>query len=300
VKLHNLFLTGEYDRLICSTEGVLGLCGLYLKHAYSVEASFYMHTDWLMFAEKVLNITGQNLDRVRRFLRFFYQSFDRLFVLNSDQKMWLTGQDMNLDAKKVFQTAHWANARFSRQKSDKKRLFGFEDNIPVLLYVGRISREKGVPELADVFRQVKEVHPVVKMVVVGKGPALDRLKEAMPDGVFIDWVEQSELPTIYSSADLLLLPSRFDTFCNVVLEALSCGLPVIAYNDKGPKDIILNDRCGYLVETSQEMASKTINYLQSGIQDSFRAAAVARAKCYDAETIVDGLLDAVKINGIRN
>ena len=296
-ELHNLFLKGEYDRLICSTEGVMGLCGLYLKHAYTVEASFYMHTDWLMFVEKVLNITGQNLDRVRRFLRFFYKSFDRLFVLNSDQKRWLTGQDMNFNPKNVYQTSHWVNTRFTQQKSDKKRLFGFEENTPVLLFVGRLSQEKGVPELSDVYRQVKNTLPETRMVIVGKGPALNRLKEDIPDGVFIDWIEQSELPVIYSSADLLLLPSRFDTFCNAVLEALSCGLPVIAYNDKGPKDIILNYKCGYLVQSAQEMVSKAIYYLQSDLQESFRLAAVERAKCFDAEIIVSELLENM---GIRN
>jgi len=290
VELHNLFLKGEYDRLICSTEGVLGFCGLYLKHAYTVEATFYMHTDWLMFANKVLNITGQNLDRVRRFLRFFYHSFDRLLVLNSDQKRWLTGQDMNFDPKTIFRTAHWVNNRFTRQKSNKKQFFGFDEHIPVLLYVGRISQEKGVPELSDVYRQVKKEQPETKMVIVGKGPALNRLKEEIPDGLFLDWIDQSELPAIYSSADLLLLPSRFDTFCNVTLEALSCGLPVIAYNEKGPKDIIRNNICGYLVETTQEMAYKAIEYLQSGLEDSFREAAIERAKCYDAAIIVNELM----------
>jgi len=154
-----------------------------------------------------------------------------------------------------------------------------------------------VPELTHVYRQVKKILPSVRMVIVGKGPALSRLKEDMPDCVFIDWVEQSSLPAIYSSADLLLLPSRFDTFCNVVLEALSCGLPVIAYNTKGPKDIIFNDKCGYLVKTAQEMASKAIGYIQSGLQDSFCEAAIGRAKCYDADIIVNDLLDAVGMKG---
>ena len=296
VELHNLFLQGEYDRLICSTEGVMGLCGLYLKHTYTVEASFYMHTDWLMFARKVLNIKGQNLDRLRRLLRVFYKSFDRVLVLNSDQKNWLTSPDINLATKNVFQTAHWVNARFSRQQSDKRQLFGLEEDVPVLLYAGRVSREKGVPELPTVYKQVKMVCGKVKMVIVGKGPALAQLKEEISDGVFIDWVEQSKLPAIYSSADLLLLPSRFDTFCNVVLEALSCGLPVIAYNNKGPKDIILHNQCGYLVKTVNEMADKAIDYLQSDLRESFRAAAIKRSKNFDAEIIIDELLNSTGMN----
>ena len=293
VELHNLFLEGEYDRLVCSTEGIMGFCGLYLKHTYTVEASFYLHTDWLMFVRKVLNIKGQNLDRIRRTLRFFYKSFDRVLVLNSDQKKWLTGHDMNLASKNVFQTAHWTNARFSRQESDKKHLFGVAEDTPVLLYVGRVSEEKGVLELSNICEQVKAVHENVRLVIVGKGPASTQLQQEMPDGIFIDWVEQSKLPAIYSSADLLLLPSMFDTFCNVVLEALSCGLPVIAYNKKGPKDIIRHNNCGYLVKTAHEMATKAIEYLHSDLKESFQDAAILRSKSYDVDVIINELLDAV-------
>lgn len=296
VELHNLFLKREYDRIICSTEGIMGLCGLYLKHAYTVEANFYMHTDWLMFANKVLNITDHNLDRVRRMLRAFYKSFDRVFVLNSDQKEWLTGKSMNLKKESVFQTAHWVNIRFSPQKMDKYRLFGVTDNTPILLYVGRISKEKGVLELPDIYKQIKKAHKDVRIAFVGRGAALDQLQKEIPDGIFIDWVNQSELPSIYSSADVLLLPSKFDTFCNVVLEALSCGLPVIAYNKKGPKDIILHNKCGYLANTSSEIVAKAIDYLSSTLKVSFKESAVERAKEYEAQRIINELLDSVGMN----
>ncbi|MDR1381656.1 MAG: hypothetical protein LBJ47_09290 [Tannerella sp.] len=86
VELHNLFLEGEYDRIVCSTEGVMGVFALYLKHAYTVEASFCRHTDWLGFARKTLHFDRRNSDRLRRMLRFFYRSFDRVFVLNGRKK----------------------------------------------------------------------------------------------------------------------------------------------------------------------------------------------------------------------
>ena len=296
VELHNLFMQGEYDRIICSTEGIMGLCGLYLKHAYTVEASFYIHTDWLMFARKVLNISGHHLDRVRRLFRAFYKSFDRVFVLNSDQKTWLTGNDMNLEENRVFQTAHWSNPCFTRQEKDKTRLFGIANDTPLLLYVGRISKEKGVLELPAIYEQVKEVHPNVRIAIVGQGPSAAELREKIPNGIFIDWVDQTTLPAIYSSADILLLPSKFDTFCNVVLEALSCGLPVIAYNKKGPKDIILHQKCGYLVQTPAEMGTTAIDFLSLASKDTFIEAAMERAKAYDAQAIISELLAAVGIS----
>jgi hypothetical protein len=86
IELHNLFLYGGYDRIVCSTEGLMGFFGLYLKHAYSVKATFFMHTDWLQYAREELHIEGHNLDRVRRMLRWFYKAFDNAVALKSNPK----------------------------------------------------------------------------------------------------------------------------------------------------------------------------------------------------------------------
>lgn len=203
---------------------------------------------------------------------------------------------MSLDAGKIFQTAHWTNSCFTPQATDKSGLFGVDADTHILLYVGRISKEKGVLELPSIYKNVKEVHKNTRIVIVGKGPALPQLQEEIPDGIFIDWVDQSKLPAIYSSADILLLPSKFDTFCNVVLEALSCGLPVIAYNKKGPKDIIRHNKCGYLVSTITEITAKAIDFLSSDSKQAFKEAALERAKDYDAQSIITELLESVGMN----
>jgi glycosyltransferase involved in cell wall biosynthesis len=291
VELHNLFFSGGYDRIICSTEGLMGFFGLYLKHAYTVKASFYMHTDWLMFARKVLHIEGGNLSRVRRILRSFYDAFDKVFVLNSDQKKWLSGMQMNLKPEKICQTAHWVNSCFQPQIPDKKQAFGLPENAKVLLYVGRVSNEKGVLELPTIYNEVKHTVPELKLVVAGKGPAQEQLKKEMPDTIFIDWVQQDKLSLLYASADLLVLPSRFDTFAMVVLEALSCGLPVIAYNTKGPKDIIKHEQCGFLVETPAEMQQRITEFLRSESINTFKKAAVERAAAYNADGIIDEMME---------
>jgi glycosyltransferase involved in cell wall biosynthesis len=295
LELHNLFLYGGYDRVICSTEGVLGAFGLYLKHAYSVEATFYLHNDWLMFARKVFNVDGHNLNRLRRMLRYFYKAFDNLLVLNSDQKKWLSGSKMNLNPDRVFLTSHWVNKNFKPLKSNKKELFGLSEDVPVLLYTGRLAREKGVLELSEIYAQAVKVHHNLKLVIVGKGPDFQILKEQNPDAVFVDWVEHSKLPEIYSSADLFVLPSRFDTFCNSVLEALACGLPVVAYGVKGPKDIVRNGQDGFLVNTQNEFVEKIIFYLNNKEKEIFKQSAVERAASYTAKEIMQKLLKDVGV-----
>ncbi len=298
VELHNLFHEREYDRVICSTEGIMGAMGLYLKYAYSVPASFFIHTDWVMFSRKVLNFDKHNQNRIRRFLRMYYGAFDRVFVLNNDQRKWLTGREMNFAEDKVCLTAHWADAIFKPEKASKKEILGIDNDRPVMLYVGRVSKEKGVLELPHIYKSVKKTHPDIALLVVGQGPAYDQLKKKLPEGHYFNWVSREQLPAIYSAADILVFPSKFDTFSCTVLESLSCGLPVIAYNTKGPKDIIDDGVCGYLVNTEEQMTEKIITYLGDlQQQKNFKKAAVKRAKNYDVDGIVERFVADVGLKG---
>jgi glycosyltransferase involved in cell wall biosynthesis len=290
--IHRIFKEGEYDRLICSTEGPMGLISLFLKQAYTVPAYFFVHTDWMMFARQVLNFDHENRSRLRRILRAFYQGFDGLFVLNRDQRNWLIGRDMGFDESRVFLTAHWTDDVFVPRKVKKSALFGVPEKSPVLLFAGRVSDEKGVMELPAIYRGLREKHPDVKLVIAGKGPKEEELKKAVPDAVFLGWVDHEKLPEVYSAADMLLLPSRFDTFGVVVLEAMSCGLPVTAYNTKGPKDIIENGKNGYLVKTRPEMTSAVDAYLGNAkLRSAFKTSALARAKSFNPDDIIGQMLN---------
>jgi glycosyltransferase involved in cell wall biosynthesis len=290
--IQKAFMHGEYDRLICSTEGPMGLAGLFLKHAYSVQASFYMHTDWMVFSRKVLRLDTDNLSRLRRMIRAFYQSFDQVFVLNSEHFQWLTGHDMAFDPRKVKLTAHWADDCFRPKKSRKQELFGVSETTPVLLYAGRLSKEKGVWELPELYKQVAEKVNDVKFVFIGTGPDEAELQKAFPQAGFCGWIKHTDLPDYYSSADILVFPSKFDTFSCTVLEALQCSLPVVAYNKKGPGDIIQNGVNGFLAGNPKKMAEKIVEYLHDkNMQESFRLAALERSRQYDKEKITGKFLE---------
>jgi glycosyltransferase involved in cell wall biosynthesis len=291
MKIHQIFHEGEYDRVMCSTEGPMGLAALYLKHAFSVPAYFYIHTDWIMFARKVLDMDSSNQSRFRRLLRAFYRNFDGLFVLNRDQYRWLTGRHMGFNKDSVFLTAHWVEKIFYQRMTTKTEAFDLPSSSSVMLYAGRISAEKGVLELPEIFEKVKKEIPEIKLVLAGNGPAEYELRKSLPEAVFLGWVDHEELPNIYSAADLLVLPSRFDTFSVVVLEALSCGLPVTAYKTKGPKDIILHETCGFVANSQAEMIQSTISYFADiNMQKTFSEAAIERARGYDREEILHDFL----------
>jgi glycosyltransferase involved in cell wall biosynthesis len=112
---------------------------------------------------------------------------------------------------------------------------------PVLLYAGRVSKEKSIEDFlaADV--------PGTK-VVVGDGPHRAALEKQFPQARFLGYRRGTALAACYANADCFVFPSRTDTFGLVVIEALACGVPVAAYPVIGPKDIITVPGIGCLHE----------------------------------------------------
>ncbi|OGG99922.1 MAG: hypothetical protein A2600_12970 [Candidatus Lambdaproteobacteria bacterium RIFOXYD1_FULL_56_27] len=291
MEVHKLFKEGGYDRVLCSTELLMGPVALFLKEAFKVPAYFYMHTDWLDFAKRSLGLDQHGLDRIRRLLRALYSQFDGVFALNREHQAWLTSSLMEIDPQKVHLTAHWVEERFVAVPGARaKRFPQLDPQVPVLLFAGRLSKEKGVLDLPVIYQTLLAQYPQAQMVIAGVGPAQEELKAAMPKAQFLGWVENKELPELYSAASLLVLPSRFDTFGCVVLEALSCGLPVAAYDTKGPRDI-LSAGGGVLADSPLDLAQKILSLLAQpeGLK-TLQAQALVRARDYQAEPIFDELL----------
>jgi len=269
----------------------MGLVALWLKNIFSVDTYFYLHTDWLSFAKEVLLLDQIGLNRLQKLMRIYYKRFGKIFVLNTDQQQWLTGKTMGFDPAKVFLTSHWVDGIFSDPLSSAKDILPFDNQQPVVFFAGRISKEKGVMELPAIMQMIRSVFPEIQLVIAGTGPAEEELKTILPEAIYLGWVGREYLSALFRAADILLLPSRFDTFSCVVLEALSCGLPVVAYNTKGPKDILEDSVSGYLVETNEEMAGKVVRFfLDPYMQTKMKQAAFKRAEAYEAGKIMDRLL----------
>lgn len=296
-ELHRFYAEGGYDRLLLSTEGPLGAASLFFRYAVHLPISFYMHTDWLDFARKTLHFDEGRLEKLEQFFRAGYGLFDRVFVLNQEHERWLEGPTMEIPRQKVSLTAHWADDFFVPLADERQKRFGVSKDDPVFLYAGRISKEKGVLEIPEIIRAVKTVAPGVKMVFAGKGPAVDELKSLLPDAIFLGWVDARELPAIYSSADLLLMPSQFDTFGCVILEALATGLPVLAYESKGPADILETDKSGFLASDAADLKRLAVSCASDLAKlRSLRKGALERSKAYTAERIIGSLLEDVKLD----
>jgi glycosyltransferase involved in cell wall biosynthesis len=122
------------------------------------------------------------------------------------------------------------------------------DGDVVLGYVGRLSIEKNVSLLLRVER---ELHARgirnVRFLIVGHGSEQKLLRRELKHATFTGVLGGEALAAAYADMDLLVFPSHTDTFGNVVLEALACGVPAIVTPDGGPKYIVRDGETGHVV-----------------------------------------------------
>ena len=140
-------------------------------------------------------------------------------------------------------------------KKEAKVNLGINDR-DTLLYVGRIEPIKGLDLLLDTVDLLAKSRDIQLYVVGGsleKDPELDRLRKKTADLglgnriVFKGSVDQDTLKHYYSASDVFVFPSFYESFGLVVLEAMSCGLPVVASRVGGVVSFVRNGENGYLI-----------------------------------------------------
>lgn len=125
------------------------------------------------------------------------------------------------------------------------------------LYVGRLSPEKGVDLLLDAFASVD-----ADLVVAGSGPDEPRLRAAAPRGVrFVGHRDRDDLPVLYAQSDVVVVPSRSETWGMALSEGAAAGLALIATEAVGAAhDLIIEGENGFRVATDDARA------LRAGLQ----------------------------------
>lgn len=225
-----------------------GVAGRYLamKHGIPLVASHHTHfVRYLPFYN--LQWMGKLL---WRYLHWFHRPCRRIYVPSKSVldecrshgweglEVWSRGVDLDrfhtrVDRETLLLKAGMPSSRF------------------IVLYAGRLAPEKQ-PEIAleAISRMVASTGAKVEFVIAGDGPSLSELKGlAQQKGVqahFLGAVPQTELQRWMAAADVLLFPSATETFGNVVLEAMACGLPVLGSTGGAVQDTIRDGENGLL------------------------------------------------------
>jgi phosphatidylinositol alpha 1,6-mannosyltransferase len=229
-----------------ATEFGVGLAGRMAARSLSVPLVTSYHTSFTAYAQfyRLGALSGLGW----RYFRWFHGGAARTFtptdaIRDEVQAHGFRNVDVwgrGVDGERFdpsFRSAAWRQA------------LGIPDDALVVLYVGRIAREKGLPHLLDAMQQLaarRTTRPIV-FVVVGDGPYDAEMRAAAPSGVhFTGRLSGVPLSTAYASADIFVFPSITDTFGNVLLEAMASGLAVVAADAGNTREIVGTSR-GILV-----------------------------------------------------
>jgi UDP-glucose:(heptosyl)LPS alpha-1,3-glucosyltransferase len=155
------------------------------------------------------------------------------------------------------------NSSVRHEGAHLRRSLGLGSEAIVVLFVGTNYGRKGLDTLLQAISRVKYKEKY-RLLVVGKGniPRYERLAQRLglqETAIFCGFQEQ--MPPFYGAADIFVLPSYYDPFGNVCLEAMACGLPVIATRQTGASELISPGRSGFVMEHPESTVSLT-NWLE--------------------------------------
>lgn len=168
-----------------------------------------------------------------------------------------------------------------RRDEHLRAAWGVQPGEQVWLVVGRLAAEKNLDialQACEAVRADPAIRTRVRLVLAGDGPQRAALAERCPDARFLGMQSQDQLAACYASADLLLFPSLTETFGNVTLEALSSGLPVLAFDTAAAAEWVRHGHNGWVVPAgdapafvAQAHALATAGERLAGVREAARA-----------------------------
>jgi glycosyltransferase involved in cell wall biosynthesis len=228
-----------------------------------------------------------------RMLRRFYNRCDALVTasqsmidelramrMHDDISLWSRGVDRSI---------------FASEKRDLawRRSLGLADDDVAVVFLGRLVMEKGLDVFAETVVQLRKAQVPHKVLVIGDGPARGWFEQTLPGGIFAGFKTGAALGQALASGDIFFNPSITETFGNVTLEAMACGLPVVAAGATGAASLVDEGATGRLVppgatviETATRFAEAIAPYCTDpALRAAHGAAGEAKSRTYDWDAI---------------
>ena len=184
---------------------------------------------------------------IEAILRRLYRRCDALVAPSESMAQVLRQQRMNYDV------GIWSRGVdkdvFNPSKRDLvwRQSFGIADDEPIIGFLGRLVMEKGLDVFADTIDELKRRKIKHRVIIIGEGPAKQWFEERMDNAIFAGFQQGHDLGRAVASMDMLFNPSVTETFGNVTLEAMACGLPVVAAKATGSQSLVKDKESGRLV-----------------------------------------------------
>ncbi len=196
----------------------------------------------------------------------------RIIVTSEDMRSWWAKTGAPESRMVLIPTG--VDVELFRPIVNARTLLGIPRDRKVILYVGRLSHEKGIQHLLEALPAVDKDTPDVELHLVGDGKLRSHLLELAKKlqvekrVTFHGWLDQPSLPMYYSAADVTVLPSFTEGLPRTMLEAMACGSPFLGTTITGVVDHVQDGETGFLVPPgdSNELAQKLRMVLKNATQ----------------------------------
>ena len=253
-KLWHCFRSKRYDVVHIQEPGSLGITALFLAKLFRVPVVGARHFSWLQIERLVPPwLRFASVPFMKVYVSLIYRSYDAIMVPTKTagkELEDLIGMKERIHAiSNGVETNEYVPVTGNTSLLRKHNMI--PDNTTVFLYIGRLDKDKNVE---TIFRAAAQCKAPLHLVIVGVGTekdALIALGKELKLSTRITWFEEttkSKIIELYQSADVFVIMSPVETQSIVALQAISCGLPLIAAS-AGALPELINGKNGYLVDT---------------------------------------------------
>ena len=261
-----------------------------LPLVFTFHTQYWEYTHYIPFPQEVIQEFLKNA--VHKWLKEFMQKCQHIIIPSESMKEILV-RDYGLEER--YTVIPTGTNLEPYQRADGKTLRkekGWQDET-ILISVGRLAPEKNWEALLHAFAKVYLEHPNLRLVLIGDGPAKESLQTLASElGIaeqvtFTGTIPFEEIPAYLKAADAFSFASVTETQGLVTIEAMAAGLPVVAVDGSGTRDIVEHGKQGYLVENDASALAKGLNQLLSdpGQMKRFSHNALKKAKTFDVNQL---------------
>lgn len=224
------------------------------------------------------------------YLRWFYAPFRHVYVPTRSMEDVLRAEGITGGLRRWARGVDTGRFRPEQRSVDWRRAQGIADDEVVVAYVSRLVWEKAPDVFAEVVEGLAERGIPHRSLIVGDGPARADLEERLPATIFTGRLDGAALPRAYASSDVFLFPSASETFGNVTLEAMACGLPTVCADATGSRTLVEDGTTGFLAppDDAETFLDKTARLVtDAALRKQMGTAAHERAMEFDWPIILD-------------
>lgn len=277
----------ELDVIHTHTPFMLGWLGLRLAKRLDIPIVSTNHTLYTEYAH-YFPLAPRSATRlfITGMLKRYYQQCDAVIVPSGPVRELLRSYGIDVPIHVIPTAISLDLTRDPAVRSQMRQEYGIPDNARVLLYVGRLAREKNLELLLNAFDILASKHPDIHLLIVGGGPYEPRcrsLANALRNAErvkFTGYVAREKVGRYYSVGDVFAFPSLTETQGLVVAEALCAGLPCVAVNAGGTPEMFVDGEDGMLARNDvNDFASKIDTLLsEPGLLKTFSVRAMKNAE----------------------